>query len=140
VPDVPCLFVFPSGRRNGLSVDRDILKRLLRMLVSIGTYGDRFEVPFLVESKRFFREEGMALMTGTGGSGAAFTAGGSGNGDAGCDPAGYLIHAEKRIQEASDMVNRYGHSVHTDNHYIYIPYSMHLSCHVCVHVYICSYS
>ena len=117
------------------------------MLVSIGTYADRFEVPFLVESKRFFREEGMALMTGTqsGGNGAAFTAGGgAGNGDAGSDPAGYLIHAEKRIQEASDMVNRYG-TLFTDIlsllcHYTVTRARSRLAMCVGVHKSICSFS
>jgi hypothetical protein len=39
------------------------------MLVSIGLYHDRFEVPFLTDSRRFFQEEGQSLMTSGGGNG-----------------------------------------------------------------------
>lgn len=74
--------------RQGLVVDKDVLKRLVRMLVSCGLYTHRFEVPFIADSKRFFMAEGQALIESN-------------------DVADYLVHAEKRLAEATEMTNLY---------------------------------
>ena len=74
--------------RQGLVVDKDTLKRLVRMLVSCGLYTHRFEVPFLSDSRRFFTTEGQSLIESN-------------------DVADYLLHAEKRLAEATEMTNVY---------------------------------
>ena len=38
-----------EAERQGLTVDREVMRRLLRMLVALGLYHDHFEVPFLAD-------------------------------------------------------------------------------------------
>ena len=54
-----------ESERSGLQVDREVLRRVLRMLVSLGlqVYRDNFETPFLIDSKRFFTNEGQHLTS-----------------------------------------------------------------------------
>lgn len=73
--------------RMGLSIDKERLRRIIRMLKSLGLY-QRFELPFLEDSKRFFESEGQQLASQH-------------------DPALFLHHVEKRLNEAADMVERY---------------------------------
>jgi hypothetical protein len=123
-----------ESERHGIAIDREVLRRLLRMLVALGLYGDNFEVPFLADSRRFFKTEGQVMAQsalGDGGSGssssssgggvsAVSSSGGVGGGDSGrglggadsgsgfgVDPAGFLLHVERRLVEAQDMVSRY---------------------------------
>jgi len=58
------------------------------MLVTLGTYRDRFEVPFLKASRRFFLAEGQSLMEAR-------------------DLREYLLHVEVRLKQAADMVTHY---------------------------------
>jgi cullin-4 len=121
-----------ESERHGIAIDREVLRRLLRMLVALGLYGENFEVPFLADSRRFFKTEGQVMAqsalgdgggsgSGVVGVGAASSSGGSGGvGDSGrglsgadsgsgfgVDPAGFLLHVERRLVEAQDMVTRY---------------------------------
>lgn len=73
--------------RLGLGVDKEKLRRIIRMLSSLGLY-QRFELPFLEDSNRFFESEGQQLA-------------------AQHDPAIFLQHVEKRLNEAGDMIQRY---------------------------------
>jgi cullin-4 len=77
-----------DAERQGLSVDREMIRRILRMLTSIGSYVHRFEFPLLSESKRFFLSEGQNLIEKL-------------------EPASFLLHVERRLKEASEMVLRY---------------------------------
>ena len=38
-----------EAERQGLTVDREVMRRLLRMLVALGLYHDHFEMPFLAD-------------------------------------------------------------------------------------------
>ena len=96
------------------------MRRLLRMLVALGLYHDRFEVPFLADSRRFFLHEGQALATqslpltivksehDTNNSSNDYSDSGaiSSSSDQ-AFAAGYLLHVERRLLEAHDMVARY---------------------------------
>lgn len=74
--------------RMGQSIDEYAIKRLLRMLISLGLYHTKFEEPFLIDTERFFIKEGQVMIES-------------------CDPADFLIHTERRIAEAIDMTNKY---------------------------------
>ena len=58
------------------------------MLLSLGQYHNKFEVPFLIDTERFFIKEGQAMVQIS-------------------DPADFLIHIERRLAEAVEMTNRY---------------------------------
>ena len=77
-----------NAERDGQAVDTQLLHRLIGMLSSIGSYQDKFEIPFLLESRRFFREEGLQLVNET-------------------DVAVYLQHVEHRLAQAMAMVSHY---------------------------------
>ena len=119
-----------ESERHGIAIDREVLGRLLRMLVALGLYGEQFEIPFLADSRRFFKNEGQQMAQsalGDGGSGGAASAssssssgggvsgadsgsglsGGDSGSGFGVDPAGFLLHVERRLVEAQDMVTRY---------------------------------
>mmetsp|Transcript_6002 Transcript_6002/g.17169 ORF Transcript_6002/g.17169 Transcript_6002/m.17169 type:complete len:735 (-) Transcript_6002:2064-4268(-) len=66
--------------RRGDAINRQLLTNLLRMLSSLGIYSTAFEAPFLEETTQFFQEEGRRLMEEL-------------------DPAGYLLHCERRLRE-----------------------------------------
>ena len=74
--------------RTDQMVDREMMRRLLRMLYSVGMYAEKFQVPFLFDTTRFFRAEGEALMDST-------------------DAANFNVHVERRLVQANDMVVRY---------------------------------
>jgi cullin-4 len=59
---ITSLFAAVEGDRRGLAVDKDILSRLIRMLVLLGFYVDRFEQPLLKDSVRFFSTEGQTVL------------------------------------------------------------------------------
>jgi cullin 4 len=77
-----------NAERDGQAVDTQLLHRLIGMLSSMGSYKDKFETPFLQESRRFFREEGLQLVGAT-------------------DAAVYLQHVEHRLAQAMAMVTHY---------------------------------
>lgn len=74
--------------RMNAPFDEYSTKRLVRMLVSLGLYHSKFEVPFLIDTERFFLNEGQLMIQS-------------------CDPADFLSHAEGRIAGAVEMVNSY---------------------------------
>ena len=77
-----------ESERQNQSIDKSIVQRLLRMLFSIGLYTDKFEYPFLTDSNRFFATEGQELIDSI-------------------DTPGFLLHVERRLQQASEMVREY---------------------------------
>ena len=48
--------------RMNVPFDEYSTKRLVRMLVSLGLYHSKFEVPFLIDTERFFLNEGQAMI------------------------------------------------------------------------------
>jgi hypothetical protein len=77
-----------ESHRVGESFQEDAVKRVLRMLLSLGQYHTQFETPFLSDTERFFTQEGQLMVSST-------------------DPADFLVHIEKRLSEAVDTCNRY---------------------------------
>lgn len=74
--------------RNGETVDRHLLKSLLRMLSDLQIYQDAFEKKFLEASDRLYRAEGQRLMEER-------------------DVPEYLLHVEKRLEEESERLLHY---------------------------------
>lgn len=74
--------------RRGMSIDHDVVKRLLRMLISLRQYHCKFQVPFLRDTERFFQAEGQVMIERS-------------------DPSEFLIHVESRLSEALEMVKHY---------------------------------
>jgi cullin 4 len=81
------LLAMVQCERRGQSIDKSIVRRLLRMLFVVGLYR-HFEEPFVMESERFFISEGQELIDSL-------------------DAASYLKHVERRLQQAVDMVAQY---------------------------------
>ena len=77
-----------NAERDGQAVDTELLHRLIGMISSMGSYKDKFETPFLQESRRFFSAEGQQLVAET-------------------DVVLYLQHVEHRLAQAMSMVNHY---------------------------------
>ena len=104
-----------DNERHGQSTDKPLMRRLLRMMSSVGLYTDKFESPFLQESqryslyqflcffylvpdtitshtshhrRRFFYAEGQQLLDVV-------------------DTAGFLLQVERRLQQAAEMVASY---------------------------------
>lgn len=74
--------------RNGETVDRHLLKSLLRMLSDLQIYQNAFEKKFLEASDRLYRAEGQRLMEER-------------------DVPEYLLHVEKRLDEESERLLHY---------------------------------
>ena len=74
--------------RKRMSTDKEVIKRLLRMLVSLGQYHQKFQVPFLLDTERFFQAEGQVMIERS-------------------DPAEFLMHVENRLTEALEMSRSY---------------------------------
>lgn len=55
-------FVLLLHCRQGQTVDIDLLQRLSRMFLSLGNYRSKFELPMLIDSKRFYINEGQQLI------------------------------------------------------------------------------
>ena len=51
------ILVLIGKERQGETIDRSLLKNLLRMMVSLGIYSHRFERPFLSATAAFYRDE-----------------------------------------------------------------------------------
>ena len=63
--------------RNGEAVDKALLKHLVQMFTSLGTYSGTFEQPFLETSTQYYSLEGRRCMQEL-------------------DVADYLVHCEVR--------------------------------------------
>lgn len=85
--------------RQGQSLENEVMTRLCRMLSSLGSYAQQFEVPFLRDSRRFFTSEGNMLLTGGDSSSSSSSS-------AVADPARFLSLVDRRLREASEMTLR----------------------------------
>jgi len=74
--------------RKGETVNRVMLKHLLRMFNSLGIYVECFQKPFLEQTNQFYAEEGEQYMLST-------------------EVPEYLLHAEKRLSEEYDRCVNY---------------------------------
>ena len=54
--------VLIEAERNGETVDKALLKHLVGMFTSLGTYGGSFEEPFLVKTTQYYSQEGQQYM------------------------------------------------------------------------------
>ncbi|CEL94631.1 unnamed protein product [Vitrella brassicaformis CCMP3155] len=82
------LLALIQSERQGLYVPRDLLKTLVRMLVSLRVYDEAFEKKFLEETARFYENEGNQLIS---------TA----------QAADFLAHVERRINQEEDRLQKY---------------------------------
>lgn len=74
--------------RNGESVDRTLLKSLLRMLSDLQIYKEAFEQKFLVATKHLYQAEGQRCLQEM-------------------DVPAYLKHVDKRLQEENERLLYY---------------------------------
>eukprot|EP01113_Clastostelium_recurvatum_P018521 TRINITY_DN2182_c0_g1_i3.p1 TRINITY_DN2182_c0_g1~~TRINITY_DN2182_c0_g1_i3.p1 ORF type:complete len:747 (-),score=180.70 TRINITY_DN2182_c0_g1_i3:32-2041(-) len=74
--------------RNGETVNRGLMKSLLRMFTALGQYNEAFERPFLEASNAYYKEEGCRKIQEI-------------------DVADYLKHVEGRLAEEADRVIQY---------------------------------
>lgn len=74
--------------RTGESVDRSLLKSLLRMFSALGLYGESFEKQFLAETSEFYASESSRLVQEV-------------------DVPTYFKHVEDRLQEETDRCSSY---------------------------------
>nr|CAG4648506.1 EOG090X01NX [Polyphemus pediculus] len=81
------LFVIEK-ERMGDTVDRSLLKSLLRMLSDLGIYHDAFETQFLASTDRMYSAEGQRLMQER-------------------EVPEYLAHVEKRLHEENERLLHY---------------------------------
>ncbi len=72
------LLALIEAERNGETVDKALLKHLVRMFTSLGTYAGSFEEPFLAKTTQYYRQEGQQYMQES-------------------DVAEYLLHSEVRL-------------------------------------------
>uniref|UniRef100_T1IZT0 Cullin family profile domain-containing protein n=1 Tax=Strigamia maritima TaxID=126957 RepID=T1IZT0_STRMM len=82
------LLLLIERERNGETVDRTLLKSLLRMLSDLQIYHDAFETKFLQATDRLFAAEGQQLMQQR-------------------DVPEYLAHVDKRLNEESERLLHY---------------------------------
>ena len=69
------LLALIEAERNGETVDKALLKHLVRMFTSLGTYAGSFEEPFLAKTTQYYQQEGQQYMQES-------------------DVAEYLLHSE----------------------------------------------
>lgn len=82
------LLMLIEKERQGDTVDRTLLKSLLRMLSDLQIYPDAFEHKFLAATERLYASEGQRLMQEL-------------------DVPEYLAHVDKRLLEEQDRVLHY---------------------------------
>ena len=80
------LLLLVERERSGETIDRSLLKSLVKMLSALGIYNEVFEKPFLDASRAFYAREG-ALRIST------------------YETADYMLHVEARLKEEADRVN-----------------------------------
>ena len=76
------LLALIEAERNGETVDKALLKHLVRMFTSLGTYAGSFEEPFLAKTTQYYRQEGQQYMQES-------------------DVAEYLLHSEVRLSRTA---------------------------------------
>jgi cullin-4 len=74
--------------RQGNMVDREMMHRIVQMLVFIDLYHGQFEKVLLIHSQRFFHNEGLEMAENM-------------------DTSVFLSHTEKRLLQANEMVAEY---------------------------------
>ncbi|XP_046414629.1 cullin-4A isoform X2 [Neodiprion virginianus] len=82
------LLMLIEKERQGDTVDRTLLKSLLRMLSDLQIYQEAFEAKFLVATERLYAAEGQRLMNEH-------------------DVPEYLAHVDKRLQEENERLLHY---------------------------------
>ena len=82
------LLMLIDKERQGDTVDRTLLKSLLRMLTDLQIYDDAFEPKFLSATERLYASEGQQLMQQL-------------------EVPEYLCHVDKRINEENERVLHY---------------------------------
>ncbi|XP_071553163.1 cullin-4A [Temnothorax nylanderi] len=82
------LLMLIEKERQGDTVDRTLLKSLLRMLSDLQIYQEAFETKFLVATERLYAAEGLRLMNEH-------------------DVPEYLAHVDKRLQEENERLLHY---------------------------------
>lgn len=82
------LLLLIECERNGETVDRTLLKNLLRMLSDLQIYQDAFETKFLQATDRLYAAEGQRLMQER-------------------DVPEYLSHVDKRLNEETERLLHY---------------------------------
>ncbi|DBA80768.1 hypothetical protein WJX77_001890 [Trebouxia sp. C0004] len=82
------LLALIEAERNGETVDKALLKHLVRMFTSLGTYAGSFEEPFLAKTTQYYRQEGQQYMQES-------------------DVAEYLLHSEKRLSVEYERWQQY---------------------------------
>eukprot|EP00794_Sanderia_malayensis_P011107 gene11107-12276_t len=82
------LLLFIERERNGESVDRSLLKSLLRMLADLQMYEDVFEKKFLLATENLYAAEGQKFMQDN-------------------DVPEYLVRVDRRLKEESDRLLHY---------------------------------
>eukprot|EP00958_Prasinococcus_capsulatus_P024111 scaffold3731_cov381-Prasinococcus_capsulatus_cf.AAC.3 len=74
--------------RTGEAIDRGLLKNLLRMFTSLGSYVDGFETQFLAETKTFYAAEAKQFLESS-------------------EVPQYLLRCEQRLQEENNRCLHY---------------------------------
>lgn len=82
------ILILIEKERHGDTVDRSLLKSLLRMLSDLQIYRDAFEQKFLMATKHLYQAEGQAKMEEL-------------------DVPDYLQHVDKRLNEEEERLEHY---------------------------------
>lgn len=82
------LLLLIDKERQGDTVDRSLLKSLLRMLSDLGIYHEAFETKFLSSTEQVYRTEGQRLMQER-------------------EVPEYLLHVDKRLHEENERLLHY---------------------------------
>lgn len=82
------LLMLIEKERNGETVDRSLLKSLLRMLSDLQIYEDAFEEKFMLATKQLYQSEGQRKMQEL-------------------EVPDYLLHVEKRLSEEVERLLHY---------------------------------
>lgn len=82
------LLMLIEKERNGDTVDRTLLKSLLRMLSDLQIYADAFENSFLIATKNLYQAEGQKKMQEL-------------------EVPDYLQHVDKRLAEENERLLHY---------------------------------
>lgn len=70
-----------------------MIHRLIRMTLSLNIYKEKFEGPFLQESRWYFSQEGNEMISS----------------QALVSSSAYLLHVENRLNQANEMISTYLH-------------------------------
>lgn len=76
--------------RQGESEDSEVFGRIAQMFITLGSYSDLLEPPFLQDSQRFYSHEGNQLISSL-------------------DSSHFLTQVDKRMVEATEMTKKYLH-------------------------------